>query len=348
MVLLDNPLGEAQAQAPAALFGGKAGFENLLDIHGGNALARISHINLDLLFMLPDSDRNLSFTLYRIQGILQQVFDHPVEKWPGDTGQQLLLAPGRMHVELHFPRRPFADILHHTPDLPDKVPLFEVRLAADLAKPVGHELQPVHILLDLLYRPGIRIALLQHLHPAFQGGYRGAQLMGRLLGHTRPKLILRRRIADRNGINGEKDKNGHNTELYQRIVKYLIQQRGMPIIIPVRYIGSIAEFDLQWLIFRPEFFQHMINIIPVQGCPGGIQVNIARNAVLFIGLDNRDGLLPVADQVWQGKVHPGIIQHGFAGGYPLRYLLPFLGRDLLRQVLRVEYGAAHDDDGDKR
>src|SRR5882757_2767850 len=80
--------------------------------------------------------------------------------------------------------------------------LFQLRFAAYLSKPVGYQLQPVHIFLYFLHGPGIRIAFFQHFHPAFQGRYWGAQLVSRLFGHARPELVLRRLIADRNGIEG--------------------------------------------------------------------------------------------------------------------------------------------------
>lgn len=79
----------------------------------------------------------------------------------------------------------------------------------------------------------------------------------------------------------------------------------------------------------------------------GIEVDVAGDAVLFIGFDNGDGLLAVADEVGEGHVHAGVAEHGFAGGHPEGDFLAFVRGYFPGEVLGIEDGGADDDDGDE-
>src|SRR6185312_9043480 len=159
VVLLDNAFGEAKPQAPAAFFGGEAGFENFRDVARCDALAGIGDVDLDLFFVFGKGDGDGPLAFDGVEGVLEQIFNHPVEQWARDTGHKGWADGGGFQRELDFTCRPLADILHHVPDLCDEIALFEVRDAPDLSEPVGNQLEPVHILLDLLNSTRIRTAL---------------------------------------------------------------------------------------------------------------------------------------------------------------------------------------------
>src|SRR5580658_5950174 len=158
MVLLDDPFGEAEAEAPAALLGGEAGFEDLLEVAGGDAFAGVGDVDQDLFFQVLDIDRDGAFAFHGVKGVFKEVFDHPVKQGAGDAGGDLSLVG--LEGELNFAGGAFANIFHHAADLRNEVPFFEMGLATDLSEAVGYEFEAVDVLLDLLYGPGIDRRLL--------------------------------------------------------------------------------------------------------------------------------------------------------------------------------------------
>ncbi len=86
MVLVDNPFGQAEAEAPASFFGGEAGFEDLLEVAGSDALAGVGDVDQDLFFQVLDVDGYGAFAFHGVEGVFEQIFDHPVEKGAGDAG----------------------------------------------------------------------------------------------------------------------------------------------------------------------------------------------------------------------------------------------------------------------
>ena len=158
VVLFDDPFGEAKAEPPAALFGGEAGFEDLLEVAGGNAFAGVGDIDQDLFFQVLDVDRDGAFAFHGVKGVFEEIFDHPVKQRAGDAGGNLSLVG--LEGELNFAGGAFANIFHHAADLRNEVAFFEMGLAADLSEAVGYEFETVDVFLDLLYGPGIDRRLL--------------------------------------------------------------------------------------------------------------------------------------------------------------------------------------------
>src|SRR5882757_6095602 len=61
--LFDDALRQAEAQSPAAFFGGKPWFKYLVDVLRGDALARIGYIYIYIVGVFPDvyCDRSPAF-----------------------------------------------------------------------------------------------------------------------------------------------------------------------------------------------------------------------------------------------------------------------------------------------
>src|SRR5260221_10966593 len=123
MILFDYAFGEAEAQAPASFFGCKTGFEYFLEIFGGDAFSGVCDIYQYLFFMIQDSDGDGTFPFHRVEGVLQQVFDDPVEEGPGDAGIEWSGFAGGglvlcLQAEMDFSPWPFPDLFHHITDLP--------------------------------------------------------------------------------------------------------------------------------------------------------------------------------------------------------------------------------------
>ena len=344
MVLLDYPFGQAEAEAPASFFGGEAGFEDLLEIPGGDALTGIGNVDQDLFLLVLDVDGNRPSAFHGVEGVLEQVFDHPVEQRAGDAGGDLCFLGEE--EELDLAGCAFPDIFHHAADLGNQVVFFEMGLAADLAEAVGDKFEAVDILLDLLNGAGIDRRFLQHLNPAFQRGNGRTELVSRLLRHPGPKLVLGSFVADGNGIEDEEDKERDDEQLYEGIIAHFIQQAGMAVVVAVGDIGFLAEDDYERrVVLGLELLQLLVQIVGVPAGLGGVQVDIFHDTVLLRGLDNGDGLLAIADQVREGKVHIGVFEDGLGGVYPQLHLLTFVLRDLAGKILGIEDRGAHNDDG---
>ena len=86
----------------------------------------------------------------------------------------------------------------------------------------------------------------------------------------------------------------------------------MTVIVTIGDIGLLAKPYFERLVLGFEFFQFTGQIILVDGCPGGIQVDGSHDAVILIGLDNGNGLLAIADEIGEGEIGPG--DDGLAGG----------------------------------
>ena len=70
VVLFNDTFGEAEAEAPAAFFCGEAGFEDFLQISGGDTLASVCDIYEDLFFEVLDRDGDGACSFHGIQSVL--------------------------------------------------------------------------------------------------------------------------------------------------------------------------------------------------------------------------------------------------------------------------------------
>ena len=69
VVLFNDPLRKAQAQAPATLFGGKTGFEDPAYVLAADPFARVGHVDQDIPFRILDAYIDGAFALHGIQRI---------------------------------------------------------------------------------------------------------------------------------------------------------------------------------------------------------------------------------------------------------------------------------------
>ena len=80
VIFLNDSLGKREAETPSALLRGEAGGENVFPMALGDAFAGIRNVDADFVARRNDVGRNAARAIHGIDGILEQVFHHPLKE----------------------------------------------------------------------------------------------------------------------------------------------------------------------------------------------------------------------------------------------------------------------------
>lgn len=215
MVLFDDASAKREPQSPTARLGRKTGLKNTFEIGFRDTLARILHVDIDPFEVVGYAHVYLPLPLQRIEGVLQQVFHHPLEQ--GTVYHRLHRGDGESVVAQGYVTRDArAEIHHAAAHHLVHVGRRQHRLRAYFGEAVGHLHQPREVLVHLLYDGGVDVLRLEVLYPAKQRRDGRTELMGRLLGKPYPYFVLFILLRAAEGEEPETDEDDYHGELYER------------------------------------------------------------------------------------------------------------------------------------
>ena len=167
------------------MLGGVARFEDLLVQSLGDSLAAVGDGDHGRVVLLEDADLQPSFPAHGVDGVLDQVLDHPAVELRVQVDVDGLVVQG-MELELDLLEAARADVVEGRAGLLDHVVAGQLGHGSDLGEAVGDGVQAADVLLDLAH--GLLVGVLhpQQRHPSQKRGQRGPDLVGRLLGHPGP------------------------------------------------------------------------------------------------------------------------------------------------------------------
>ena len=79
MILFDDAFGKTESESPTPFLCCEAWFEYPDHILFADALTAIGYVDDHLCGFIPDNNIDSTLAVHGVEGILQQVLDHPVE-----------------------------------------------------------------------------------------------------------------------------------------------------------------------------------------------------------------------------------------------------------------------------